>query len=179
MKAKLEQRLVELRAEYESGQKILQDIEIKLVELENRKKNLNDTLLRISGAVELLEEVLGEESKSSIPEVPGPELLGPEVPGTEVLDAESEEKEVEVPFVIRFPLEQAVKKLEEAGLRVGNIGEKSIFVAGVRFGDVIQQEPKGGMLVERGSTVDLIVAKKGNFKPDLSQNALLCPYSRH
>ena len=75
MKAQLEQRLVELRAEYDSGQKILKDIEIKLVELENRKKNLNETLLRISGAVELLEEVLEEESKSSIPEVPGPEVL--------------------------------------------------------------------------------------------------------
>ncbi|MDD3246375.1 MAG: PASTA domain-containing protein [Methanosarcina sp.] len=174
MKAQLEQRLVELRAEYESGQKILKDIEIKLVELENRKKNLNETLLRISGAVELLEEVLGEESKSSTPKV-----LGPEVPETETPGSESEKKEVEVPLVIRFPLEQAVKKLEEAGLRAGNIGEKSLFVAGVRFGDVIQQEPKGGMLVERGSSVDLIVGKKGNFKPDLSQNALLCPYSRH
>jgi len=174
MKAQLEQRLVELKAEYDSGQKILKDIEIKLVELENRKKNLNDTLLRISGAVELLEEVLGEESKSSIPEV-----LGPEVPETETPGSESEKKEVEVPLVIRFPLEQAVKKLEEAGLRAGKIGEKSLFVAGVRFGDVIQQEPKGGMLVERGSSVDLIVGKKGNFKPDLSQNALLCPYSKH
>jgi len=174
MKAQLEQRLVELRAEYESGQKILKDIEIKLVELENRKKNLNETLLRISGAVELLEEVLGEESKSSTPKV-----LGPEVPETETPGSESEKKEVEVPLVIRFPLEQAVKKLEEAGLRAGKIGEKSLFVAGVRFGDVIQQEPKGGMLVERGSSVDLIVGKKGNFKPDLSQNALLCPYSRH
>ena len=179
MKAQLEQRLIELRAEYESGQKILKDIEIKLVELENRKKNLNETLLRISGAVELLEEVLEEESKSSIPEVHGPEALSPEVPGTEIQDAEAEKKEVEVPFVIRFPLEQAVKKLEEAGLRAGNIGEKSLFVAGVRFGDVIQQEPKGGMRVERGSTVDLVVAKKGNFKPDLTQNSLLCSYSRH
>ena len=174
MKAQLEQRLVELKAEYDSGQKILKDIEIKLVELENKKKNLNETLLRISGAVELLEEVLGEESKSSIPEV-----LGPEVPETETPGSESEKKEVEVPLVIRFPLEQAVKKLEEAGLRAGKIGEKSLFVAGVRFGDVIQQEPKGGMLVERGSSVDLIVGKKGNFKPDLSQNALLCPYSKH
>ncbi len=179
MKAQLEQRLVELRAEYESGQKILKDIEIKLLELENRKKNLNETLLRISGAVELLEEVLGEESKSSIPEVPGSEVLGPEVTETETPGSESDKKEVEVPLVIRFPLEQAVKKLEEAGLRAGNIGEKSLFVAGVRFGDVIQQEPKGGMLVERGSSVDLIVGKKGTFKPDLSQNALLCPYSRH
>jgi predicted nuclease with TOPRIM domain len=169
MKAQLEQRLVELRAEYESGQKFLRDIETKLVELENRKKNLNETLLRISGAIELLEEVLGEESKSSIPEV-----LYKEVP-----DAGAEKKDVEVPFVIRLPLEQAVKKLEEAGLLVGNIGEKSVFVGGVRFGDVIQQEPKGGMLVERESTVDLVVAKKGNFKPDLSQNSLLCPYSKH
>ena len=174
MKAQLEKRLVELRAEYDSGQKILKDIEIKLVELENRKKNLNETLLRISGAVELLEEVLEEESKSSIREVPGPE-----VPGIEIPNAESEKTEIEVPLVIRFPLEQAVKKLEEVGLRAGNIGEKSIFVAGVHFGDVIQQEPKSGMLVERGSTVDLVVAKKGNFKPDLSLNDLLRSYSRH
>jgi hypothetical protein len=175
MKAQLEQRLVELRAEYESGQKFLRDIETKLVELENRKKNLNETLLRISGAIELLEEVLGEESKSSIPEV----LYKEEVLDKQVPDAGSEKKDIEVPFVIRLPLEQAVKKLEEAGLLVGNIGEKSVFVGGVRFGDVIQQEPKGGMLVERESTVDLVVAKKGNFKPDLSQNSLLCPYSKH
>ncbi|AKB18628.1 MULTISPECIES: PASTA domain-containing protein [unclassified Methanosarcina] len=179
MKAQLEQRLVELRAEYESGQKILQDIEIKLVELENRKKNLKEVLLRISGAIELLEEVLGEENKSNIPDVPGSEALSPEVPGTEIPDTESKKKEVEVPLVIRLPLEQAIKKLEEAGLRAGNIVEKSIFVVGVHFGDVIQQKPKGGMFVERGSAVNLVVAKKGNFKPDLSQNALLCPYSRH
>lgn len=39
MEVKLEQRLTELRAEYESGQKILKDIELKLAELEDRKKN--------------------------------------------------------------------------------------------------------------------------------------------
>ncbi|WP_440945156.1 PASTA domain-containing protein [Methanosarcina sp. T3] len=169
MKAQLEQRLVELRAEYESGQKILKDIETKLVELDNRKKNLNETLLRISGAIELLEEVLEEESKSSTPEV-----LDTEVP-----EVEPEKKELEVPFVIRLPLEQAVKKLEEAGLSVGNIGEKNVFVGGVRFGDVVQQEPKGGVRVDKGSTVDLVVAKKGKFKPDLSQNSLLSSYSNH
>ncbi|AKB78081.1 hypothetical protein MSHOH_1598 [Methanosarcina horonobensis HB-1 = JCM 15518] len=169
MKEQLEQRLVELRAEYESGQKILKDIEAKIIELENRKKNLNETLLRISGAIELLEEVLGEESK----------IITQEVLDTESPDVELEKKEVEVPFVIRLPLKQAVKKLEEAGLQAGNIGEKSVFVGGVRFGDVVQQEPKGGELAERGSTVDLVVAKKGNFKPDLSQDSLLCSYSRH
>jgi hypothetical protein len=174
MKAQLEQRLVELRAEYESGQKILRNIETKLVELENGKKNLNETLLRISGAVELLEEVLGEESKSSIQEV----LEKEDVFEKEVPDAESEKKEVEIPFVIRLPLEQAVKKLEEAGLCAGNIGEKSVFVGGVRFGNIIQQEPKGGTRAERGSAVDLVVAKKGKFKPDLSQNSSLCSYSK-
>jgi hypothetical protein len=169
MREQLEQRLVELRAEYESGKKILKDIELKLAELENRKRNLNETLIRISGAVELLEELLEDQDKNSVKEVHG----------TELEDAESQKAEVEVPSVIRLPLEHAVKKLEEAGLRMGNIGEKSVFVGGVRFGDVVQQEPKGGMLVERGSAVDLIVAKKGKLKPDLDQNSLLSQYSNH
>lgn len=174
MKTQLEQRLVELRAEYESGQKILKDIEAKLVELENGKKNLNETLLRISGAIELLEEVLGEESKSSTPEVSDLEVFD-----SEVQEVESEINEVEVPLVIRLPLEHAVKKLEEAGLRVGNIGEKSVFVGGVRFGDVVQQEPKGGTHVDKGSAIDLIIAKKGKVKPNLSQNSLLSSFSDH
>ena len=38
MKAQLEQRLTELRAEYESGQKILKDIELKLAELERPER---------------------------------------------------------------------------------------------------------------------------------------------
>ncbi|AAM05374.1 TPA: PASTA domain-containing protein [Methanosarcina acetivorans] len=169
MKTQLEQRLVELRAEYESGQKILKDIEAKLVELENRKKNLNETLLRISGAIELLEEVLEDQGKVSTPEVSD----------LEVQEAESEIKEVEVPVVIRLPLEHAVKKLEETGLRVGNVGEKSVFVGGVRFGDVVQQEPKGGTHVDKGSAIDLLIAKKGKLKPNLSQNSLLSSFSDH
>ncbi|AKB36786.1 hypothetical protein MSSAC_2196 [Methanosarcina siciliae C2J] len=174
MKTQLEQRLVELRAEYESGQKILKDIEEKLVKLENGKKNLNETLLRISGAIELLEEILGEESKSSTPEVSDSETSG-----SEVQEAESELKEVEVPPVIRLPLEHAVKKLEEAGLRVGNVGEKSVFVGGLRFGDVVQQEPRGGTHVDKGSAIDLIIAKKGKVKPNLSQNSVLSSFSDH
>ena len=47
MKAQLEKRLAELRAEYETGQKIFKDIEAKF-ELE-KENNLNETLLRISG----------------------------------------------------------------------------------------------------------------------------------
>lgn len=46
----LEQRLQELRAEFESGQKMLAD-------LENKQANLRDTMLRISGAIQVLEEL--------------------------------------------------------------------------------------------------------------------------
>lgn len=169
MREQLEQRLVELRAEYESGKKILKDIELKLEELESRKRNLNETLIRISGAVDLLEEILEENNKNSFKEALS----------TESKDVESQKTEIEVPSVVRLPLEHAVKKLEESGLRVGNIGEKSVFVGGLRFGDVVQQEPKGGMFVEKGSVVDLVVAKKGKLKPDLSQNSLLSNYSDH
>lgn len=169
MREQLEQRLVELRAEYESGKKILKDIELKLVELENRKRTLNEMLLKISGAIELLEEVLEAESESS----------EKGVQDTEPEDFEAQKTEIEIPFVIRLPLEQAVKKLEESGFSVGNIGEKSVYVGGVRFGNVVQQEPKGGTFAERGSTVDLLIAKKGKLKPNLSQNSLLNSFSDH
>jgi septal ring factor EnvC (AmiA/AmiB activator) len=55
MKQQLEQRLKELRAELESGRKTL-------AELENKEKNLRKTLLRISGAIKVLEEELAKES---------------------------------------------------------------------------------------------------------------------
>jgi len=170
MKAQLEQRLKELRTEYESGQKILNDIEIALSELEARKKNLNETLLRISGAVELLEEVLGVESEVSTPVDSG---VG--VKNTK----NNLENSVEVPMVVKKPLDHARKILEDAGLTVGEVTEKSIFVAGVRFGDVIRQEPKWETKVESGSAVNLVIAGKGRFKPDLSEDSKLCPFSDH
>ncbi|MCL6436875.1 MAG: hypothetical protein K6T90_22245 [Leptolyngbyaceae cyanobacterium HOT.MB2.61] len=53
MKEKLEQRLQNLKTEYEAGQKMLADLEAK-------QMNLRETLLRISGAIQVLEEVLEE-----------------------------------------------------------------------------------------------------------------------
>lgn len=50
MKQQLEQRLQELRIEFESGQKMLAD-------LESKQANLRDTMLRISGAIQVLEEL--------------------------------------------------------------------------------------------------------------------------
>ncbi|MCZ7356851.1 MAG: hypothetical protein O8C66_14295 [Candidatus Methanoperedens sp.] len=54
MKERLEHRLKELRTEFESGQKALSDLEIK-------QANLRNTLLRISGAIQVLEEELVKE----------------------------------------------------------------------------------------------------------------------
>ncbi|AFY37049.1 hypothetical protein Lepto7376_0638 [[Leptolyngbya] sp. PCC 7376] len=54
MKEKLEKRLAELKQEYDSGQKMM-------AELETKQNNLRDTLLRISGAIQILEEELSDE----------------------------------------------------------------------------------------------------------------------
>lgn len=56
MKEQLEQRLTELKAEFKAGQNMLAD-------LEARQANLRETLLRISGAIQVLEEMLGQESQ--------------------------------------------------------------------------------------------------------------------
>jgi uncharacterized coiled-coil protein SlyX len=58
MKEQLEKRLAELKAEFESGQKVM-------AELEAKQTNLRDTLLRISGAIQILEEELGKANTES------------------------------------------------------------------------------------------------------------------
>lgn len=57
MQEKLQQRLQSLKTEYEAGQKML-------AELEAKQANLRDTLLRISGAIQVLEETLSEANES-------------------------------------------------------------------------------------------------------------------
>ena len=56
MREPLEQRLKELKAEFETGQ-------TPLAEFAARQANLRETLLRISGAIQVLEEEL-EKSTS-------------------------------------------------------------------------------------------------------------------
>ena len=53
MKEKLEKHLVKLKAEFESGQKAMADLEAK-------QACLRDTLLRISGAIQILEVISKE-----------------------------------------------------------------------------------------------------------------------
>lgn len=51
MQKQLEERLLELKKEFESGQTML-------LELEKQQSNIRETLLRISGAIQVLEEEL-------------------------------------------------------------------------------------------------------------------------
>ena len=61
MKRELEARLKELKEEYQKGQG-------QLVALEQETANLKNTLLRISGAVQVLQELLGDKtSENSVP----------------------------------------------------------------------------------------------------------------
>ena len=55
MRQQIEQRLRELKAEYAAGQKAL-------AELENKKTILENTLLRLDGAIKVLEEELRKEN---------------------------------------------------------------------------------------------------------------------
>lgn len=53
MKEQLEKRLQQLKAEFESGQKVL-------TELDDKRTNVQNTLLRIQGAIQVLEEELAK-----------------------------------------------------------------------------------------------------------------------
>ena len=63
----IEARLKELKGEFENGQKMLAD-------LESREANVKSTLLRISGAIQALEELLSpakthSENGARVPEI--------------------------------------------------------------------------------------------------------------
>ena len=60
MKNNIQQRLQELRSEYQGGQKMLE-------ELQQKQANLEPTLLRIAGAIQVLEELLAQEDQQASP----------------------------------------------------------------------------------------------------------------
>ncbi len=55
MKEQIETRINELKVELESGQKAMEELEIK-------RSNLMYTLLRINGAIQVLEELVPKEA---------------------------------------------------------------------------------------------------------------------
>lgn len=57
MKERLEERLKALKTEFEAGQEMLADLESKQV-------NLQQTMLRISGAIQVLEELLAQDNQA-------------------------------------------------------------------------------------------------------------------
>ena len=61
MQQKLQNRLKELKAEFEAGKK-------QMVQLDARRAELHETMLRISGAIQVLEEELGNESDPEVKE---------------------------------------------------------------------------------------------------------------
>lgn len=72
MKEQLTQRLQELKTEFEAGQKVL-------TELEAKQASVRDMLLRLSGAIQVLEEELAKaeqingsskELVGNVPEIP-------------------------------------------------------------------------------------------------------------
>jgi hypothetical protein len=58
MRAQVEQRVSELKAEHKKGQQML-------AELEGKEAELRQTLLRISGAIQVLEELLAAAEASA------------------------------------------------------------------------------------------------------------------
>ena len=55
MKERMERRLARLRSEFEAGQAVMSD-------LEARQANLRGSLLRVSGAIQVLQEMLDQEA---------------------------------------------------------------------------------------------------------------------
>ncbi|BCU14170.1 MULTISPECIES: hypothetical protein [Microcystis] len=69
MKEQILERIEQLKAEYESGQKMLAD-------LETQGSNLRTTMLRISGAIQILEELLAKaEEEENLDNVKKVEVL--------------------------------------------------------------------------------------------------------
>lgn len=62
-RATIEGRLADLRREFEAGQKLLR-------ELEGKQMEVRDTMLRIGGAMQVLEELLAAEPHASDPAGP-------------------------------------------------------------------------------------------------------------
>lgn len=58
MKEQLEKRIMEFKGELEAGQKMLE-------ELDMRRTSLGQTILRISGAIQALEELIPQEKNAN------------------------------------------------------------------------------------------------------------------
>lgn len=67
MREQLQHRLAELKKDFMTGQARLQ-------ELESQQALMRETLLRISGAIQVIEEMLNDERTEGADNTPAPEL---------------------------------------------------------------------------------------------------------
>ena len=61
MKEQIEARINELKGQLEEGQKVISELEVK-------RTNLMYTLLRINGAIQVLEELVQKEENTNLPD---------------------------------------------------------------------------------------------------------------
>jgi len=72
MKEQIEARLNILKSEFDSGQKVMAD-------LEARQVDLNNTLMRISGAIQVLEEELNKSNGNAASDAQQHDTKPPEI----------------------------------------------------------------------------------------------------
>ncbi|HEU0015550.1 MAG TPA: hypothetical protein VFQ45_17875 [Longimicrobium sp.] len=81
MKDKLQARVDALRSEFEQGEKMME-------ELRGRQAELRDTLLRISGAIQVLEEELRALDDDGLGNAGDADAPAPDLPRPETLAAD-------------------------------------------------------------------------------------------
>ena len=62
MKEEIEQRLQSLREEHRAGEAVLS-------ELKSKQRNVEETMMRISGAIQVLEELLEQQEDTDTPTI--------------------------------------------------------------------------------------------------------------
>lgn len=67
LRQQLEQRLQTLKAELASGDQVLQDLDTQFSQLETKRTRVRDTLLRITGAIQVLEAELAHYNATRPP----------------------------------------------------------------------------------------------------------------
>ena len=122
--------------------------------------------------------VLGNRKVTTSPEPEGKVLEQDPVAGT-TLDKESkvnivvsDGKGVEkasVPSVTRLSLEEAEKEIKSAGFKVGNISYD--FNDSIGKGYVTYQQWQAGMMLEKGTTIDLEVSQGPEPVPEVTTPA--------
>lgn len=125
-----------------------------------REDAATSRLQRDGFVVERREEASTTDEGFVIRVSPSPGLFLPK--GSTVVIVVSIGNKVTVPNIFRLPEAQARAQIEAVGLVVGNVNTQGRDILGDQFdqfeaGTVVSNDPRGGTVVERGSTVNIAV----------------------